>query len=184
MRWSVSSAHELRRVDRVGAAQPALLDALPGAVLDRRSSRGSAAARRRRLRPRTHATDRRLRLDRFAPALQVELTLLEVLEPRGRRRALLGLLGLAGRAGEHALRPDVDVGELDPWPVSRNSRIWLECAIPRDLSTYSTRLCSPLPSIVLTQQPGVDERGDLLVGPSVSLAGVQAREQRGHALAP
>ena len=38
-----------------------------------------------------------------------------------------------------------------PWPVRRNSRIWLEWAIPRDLSTYSTRLCSPLPSMVLTR---------------------------------
>ena len=35
--------------------------------------------------------------------------------------------------------------------MSRNSRIWLEFAIPRDLSTYRTRLSSPLPSIVLTR---------------------------------
>ena len=55
--------------------------------------------------------------------------------------------------------------------------------MPRDLSTYSTRLCSPLPSMVLTQEPGVDERGDLLVGlRRRSALGVEAGEQRGHAL--
>ena len=51
-----------------------------------------------------------------------------------------------------------------PRSVSRNSRTWLECAMPRDLSTDSTRLCSPLPSSVRTQQPGVDQRRDDLVG--------------------
>ncbi len=37
-----------------------------------------------------------------------------------------------------------------PWSVRRNSRIWFEWAIPRDLSTYRTRLCSPLPSMFFT----------------------------------
>ncbi len=47
------------------------------------------------------------------PALEVDPALLEVLQPRRAVGALLGLLGLAGRAGEHALRADVDVGQLD-----------------------------------------------------------------------
>ena len=56
---------------------------------------------------------RGLGLDRLAPALEVDPALLEVLQPGRAVGALLGLLGLAGRAGEHALGPDVDVGQLD-----------------------------------------------------------------------
>ena len=48
-----------------------------------------------------------------ASALEVDPALLEVLQPRGAVGALLGLLRLAGGAGEHALRADVDIGQLD-----------------------------------------------------------------------
>ena len=52
-------------------------------------------------------------LDRLAAAGQVDPLLFEVLQAGGAVGALLGLLRLAGRPGEHALGPDVHVGQLD-----------------------------------------------------------------------
>ena len=94
-------------------AEPALLGALAGAVLDA----GRAVAQQAlddvgfvlELAPQR----RGLRLDRLAPALQVDPALLEVLQARRAVGALLRLLRLARGAGEHALRADVDVGQLD-----------------------------------------------------------------------
>ena len=110
----VARAGEARRLIAVGAAEPALLGALPGAILGARRAVAEQASHAGGFVLVLAPQRRGLRLDGLAPAFEVDPALLEVLHPRRSVRGLLGLLGLAGRAGEHALRADVHVGQLDP----------------------------------------------------------------------
>ena len=97
----------------VGAAEPALLGTLAGSILDTGRAVAQQASHDVGFVLELAPQRRRLCLDRLASPLEVGPALLEVLLACRPVGALLGLLGLAGGAGEHALRPDVDVGQLD-----------------------------------------------------------------------
>ena len=56
--------------------------------------------------------------------------------------------------------------------------------MPRDLSTDSTRLCSPLPSSVRSEQDRVDQRRDELLGRLRLTLGSQGGEERRHSSGP
>ena len=66
-----------------------------------------------------------------------------------------------------------------PRSVSRNSRIWLECAMPRDLRTYRPRLRSPPSSMSRSSsQVSMSEEMPTSVCSSALAAAGQAGEQR------
>ena len=91
------------RLVGVGPAQPALLGALAGSVLDAGRAMAQQASHDVGFVLELAPQGRGLRLDRLAPPFQVDPALLEVLQPGRAVGAFLGLLGLAGGAGEHAL---------------------------------------------------------------------------------
>jgi hypothetical protein len=101
------------RLVAVGAAEPALLGALSGSVVGTARTVAEEATYDVGFVFEFTPQDRSLRLDSFAPPLQLRPALVELLQPCRPVGAFQGLLGLAGGAGEYALRSDVHVSQLD-----------------------------------------------------------------------
>ena len=165
----------------VGPAEAALLGALAGSVLDPGRAMAQQLADDVGLVLELAPQRGRLRLDRLAPRLEVDPALLEVLQPCRAVGALLRLLGLARGAGEHALRPDVDVGQLDALVGEEELADLVGVRHPAGLEHVQHPVVLAVALHGLDEQPGVDERRDLLVGLGRLSLGGQAGEQRGDA---
>ena len=74
-----------------------------------------------------------LHLDLTAAAGQLAFTPFDLLPSLRACGQIFRLLYLLRGAGEYALRADIDGLQAMPPSVRRNSRTWLECAMPRDL---------------------------------------------------
>ena len=80
------------------------------------------------------------------------------------------------------LGPDVDVGQLDALAGEQELADLVGVGHPAGLEHGQDPVVLAVALHRLDQEPRVDERGDLLVGLADSRVGVQAGEQRGHAL--
>ena len=100
-----------------------------------------------------------------------------------RLEPLVGFLGGAGRAGEDVLGSDVDVGELD---ATRRDQEFADLIGVRHAARFED-VERPVALAVafdgLDEQPGVDERGDLLVRAIAFPAAVESDEQGRDAVA-
>ena len=160
-RWSRrsrrGSSASARRSRPCSARCPARSSAPVEPWLSRRPTTSASSSNSRHRAAVWASTDSRRRLE-------VDPALLEVLQPGGAVGALLGLLGLAGRAGEHALRPDVDVGQLDALVGEQELADLVGVGHAAGLEDVEDPVVLAVALHGLDQEPGVDQRRDLLVG--------------------